>query len=90
MDIQSTATYISLLVTYFGHLMQEPTLWKKTLMLGKISRTNRGQQRMRWLDNIADSVDMNLSKFFKTVKDREAWCAAVQGWVAKSRTQFSD
>ena len=59
-------------------------------MLGKISRRNSGQQRMRWLDNIADSVDMNLSKFCKTVKDREAWRAAVQGWVAKSQTQFSD
>ena len=45
---------------------------------------------MRWLDNIADSVDMSLSKFCKTVKDREAWRAAVQGWVAKSRTQLSD
>ena len=64
---------------------------EKTLILGKIeSRRSRGQQRMRWLDNIADSVDMSLSKFCKTVKDREAWRAAVQGWVAKSRTQLSD
>ena len=54
-------------------------------MLGKISRRNSGQQRMRWLDNIADSVDMNLSKFQETVKDRGAWHAAVHG-VAKSQT----
>ena len=71
---------------YFGHLMRRADSLKKTLVLGKTeSKRKRGQQRMRWLDSITDSVDMNLSKLQKIVKDREAWHAAVLG-AAKSQT----
>ena len=76
---------LKLKLHYFSHLMKRTDSFEKTLMLEKMEGRRRGQQRMRWLDGITDSMNMNLGKFWKIVRDSEAWRAAVHG-ISKSRT----